>query len=89
MTHTNEGRKGQLTMDVQTTIRNVLVSTGRIGPKDRIEIIGKSGDPASNYARIEVHVFHGRRKIPYVYWNICVDMARELVLWDTSTFIYL
>lgn len=76
-------------MDVQTAIRNALVSTGRIGPKDRIEIIGKSGAPASNYARIEIHAFHGRRKMPYVYWNICVDMARELVHWDSSTFVYL
>lgn len=76
-------------MDVQIAIRNALVSTGRIGPKDRIEIIGKSGDPASNYVRIEIHAFHGRRKMPYVYWNICVDMARELVHWDTSTFVYL
>lgn len=76
-------------MDIQTAIRNALVNTGRISTKDRCEIIGKSGEPASNYIRIEVHVFHGRRKNPYVYWNICVDMARELIYWGTSTFVYL
>lgn len=76
-------------MDIKTAINNVLVSTGRISVKDRIEIIGKSGDPASNYVRVEIHAFHGRKKKPYVYWNICVDMARELVRFDNSTFIYL
>lgn len=76
-------------MDIQTAIRNALVNTGRIGPKDRCEIIGKSGEPESDYIRIAVHVFHGRRKNPYVYWNICVDMARELIYWGTSTFVYL
>lgn len=74
-------------MDIQNTLRNLLISTGRISPKDRIEIIGKNID--GDFARIEIHAFHGRKKDPFVYWNICVDMARELVHWDTSTFYYI
>lgn len=74
-------------MDIKNTLGNLLVSTGRISPKDRIEIIGKtvSGD----YARVEINAFHGRQQRPFVYWNICVDMARELVRWDASTFYYI
>lgn len=74
-------------MDIQNTLRNLLVNTGRISSKDRIEIIGKS--VSGDFARIEIHAFHGRKKHPFVYWNICVDMARELVHWDTSTFYYI
>ena len=76
-------------MNIQTAIRNALVETGRISPRDRIEIISKSGEVASDYVRIEVNVFHGRRKKPFVYWNISVNMARELIYWDASTFVYL
>ena len=75
-------------MDIQEAIRNALVETGRISLKDRIEIIEKSTD-TSDYARIGIVAYHGRKKNPFVYWNICVDIARELIRWDTSTFYYI
>ena len=75
-------------MDIQTSIKNALIDTGRIGPKDRIEIIEKSTN-GNDYVRVGVYAYHGRKKIPFVYWNICVDVARELIYWDTSTFYYL
>ena len=75
-------------MDIQATIKNALISTGRISTKDRIEIVEKSAN-GNNYARVGLYAYHGRKKIPFVYWNICVDVARELIHWDTSTFHYL
>lgn len=75
-------------ISIKTTITKVLVSTGRISPKDRIEIIETSGCE-SDYARIGLYVYRGRRKHPYVYWNICIDMPRGLILWESSTFYYL
>ena len=75
-------------MDIQATIKNALISTGRISTKDRIEIVEKSAN-GNDYARIGLYAYHGRKKIPFVYWNICVDVARELIHWDTSTFHYL
>lgn len=74
-------------MSIQDALRDSLIRTGRISHKDRIEIIGKS--ESGDYARVEINAFHGRQKRPFVYWNICVDMARELVHWDTSTFYYI
>ena len=75
-------------MDMQTEIKNALISTGRISTKDRIEIVEKSAN-GNDYARVGLYAYHGRKKTPFVYWNICVDVARELIHWDTSTFYYL
>lgn len=75
-------------MDIQTALKNALIGTGRISPKDRIEIIEKSANQ-SDYVRVGLYAYHGRKKLPFVYWNICVDVARELIHWDTSTFHYL
>ena len=75
-------------MDIHTAIKNALIGTGRIGSKDRIEIIEKSVN-GNDYVRVGIYAYHGRKKIPFVYWNICVDVARELIHWDTSTFYYL
>lgn len=75
-------------MDIQTALQRALIDTGRISPKDRIEIIEKSCN-SGDYVRVGLNAYHGRKKQPFVYWNICVDMARELIHWDTSTFYYL
>ena len=75
-------------MDIQTAIKNALIGTGRISSKDRIEIIEKNVN-GNDYVRVGIYAYHGRKKIPFVYWNICVDVARELIHWDTSTFYYL
>ena len=75
-------------MDINAALQNARVGTGRISPKDRIEIIEKCDD-GGDYVRVGLCAFHGRQRKPFVYWNICVDMARELVHWDTSTFYYL
>ena len=75
-------------MDIQAEIKNALISTGRISTKDRIEIVEKSAN-GNDYVRVGLYAYHGRKKTPFAYWNICVDVARELIHWDTSTFYYL
>lgn len=74
-------------MDIKEAIQNAMISTGRLSPQDRMEIdeITQEGD----YARVSLLAYHGRQKKPFIYWNICVDMARELIHWDTSTFYHL
>lgn len=76
-------------MNIKTVLQNALISTGRIGSKDRIEIIEKCSD--GDYVRVGLYAFHGRKQKPFVYWNICVcvNTAQELIHWDTSTFYYL
>lgn len=78
----------KIAMSIHEAIRNVMVSTGRLSPKDRMEIHHIEAG-ASDIARVEVYAYHGRRKKPFVYWNLCVDRVRELVYWDHSTFYYI
>lgn len=46
-------------MEIMKAIRNAMIKTGRISPRDRIEIIEKSVD-VSNYARVGIYAYHGR-----------------------------
>jgi len=80
--------KEDQTMDIQTALKNLLIGTGRISPNDRVEIIEKSVT-TSDWARIGLHVYRRRNKKPFVYWNICVNLPRETVHWDLSTFYYI
>ena len=75
-------------MEITAAVRNALISTGRISPKDRVEMLEKSVG-TGDYIRIGLVAYHGRKKKPFVYRNICVDVARELIHWDTSTFYYI
>ena len=75
-------------MDIQTEIKNALISTGRISANDRIEIVEKIAN-GNDYARVGLYAYHGRKKTPFVYWNLCVDVARKIIHWDTSTFYHL
>jgi len=71
-------------MMLQEALTNALVSTGRMSPKDWIEIVSKSVT-GSDYARVELYLYSGRKKNPWAYWNICIDLPRALVLWEHST----
>lgn len=75
-------------MSIHEAIENVMKQTGRLSPKDRVEIYHVEAG-ASDIARVEVYAYHGRWKTPFVYWNLCVNRARELVYWDHSTFYYI
>ena len=76
------------TLDEHTIALNALIGTGRISTKDRIEIVEKSAN-GNDYARVGLYAYHGRKKTPFVYWNLCVDVARKIIHWDTSTFYHL
>ena len=49
-------------MDIKTALQTALISTGRIAPKDRIEIIEKCSDE-SDYVRVGLYAFHGRKQM--------------------------
>lgn len=75
-------------MEIRTAIENALRETGRLPKNGRAEIQGIVSN-SSDYVRVEVLTYRGRSKKPVAYWNICVDMARELIRWDTTTSYYL
>ena len=73
---------------IKDAIENAMRETGRLPKNGRIEIQNVTTN-SSDYARVEVLSYKGRCKKPMMYWNICIDMARELIRWDTTTFYYL
>lgn len=75
-------------MKIQDAIENALRETGRLPKNGRAEIQAITAQ-SSDYARVEVLTYRGRSKKPVMYWNICVDVARELIRWDTTTFNYM
>lgn len=74
---------------LRDAILNCMIETGRLSPGDKIEIIEINGENGSDYRRVSVLATHIRCKKPFIYWNICIDIARNLIHWDTSTFYYL
>ena len=71
---------------LKEALERAMRGTGRMGRRHRLEIITISGDKGSDYIRVECHLYVGRAKEPFMYWNLCVDMARSLVYWEHSTF---
>lgn len=72
-------------VDIKMLIFHAMVDTGRLDKADRIEIedVVYSDDHA--YARVGILAYRGRKKTPLMYWNVCVDTAREEICWDTTT----
>lgn len=70
-------------VDIKMLIFQAMVDTGRLDKTNRIEIedVVYSGD----FARVGILAYRGRRKNPFVYWNVCVDTIREEICWETTT----
>ena len=67
-------------------IKAAMVDTGRAGEKWRVEVIGcdKVGKN-SDYMRVYVKVYKPCSRKPDVLWDICVNIAKNLIYWDYST----
>lgn len=66
-----------------------LIETSRLPAGSSIDIISIEGEPYSDYRRIELLATKKRCRKPFMSWNICIDVARNLIHWDTTTFYYL
>ncbi len=67
-------------------IKAAMVDTGRAGEKWRVEVTGceRVGNN-SDYVRVYVNAYKPRSRKPDVAWDICVNIAKELIYWDYST----
>ena len=74
---------------LRTNLQNLMIETGRIPVGSTIAIESISGDTGSDYRRVEVLATKKRCHKAFMYWNICINIARNQVCWDTSTFYYL
>ena len=74
---------------LRSKLQELLIKTGRLPEGSTITIESVSGDAFSDYRRVEVNATKKRCRKPYMYWNICINIARDQVIWDSSTFYYL
>ena len=74
---------------LKQALLNSLIETGRLPAGANIGIQSITGENGSDYRRIELVTTRKRCKKPFMYWNICIDIARNLIRWDTTTFYYL
>jgi len=68
-------------------IKAAMVETGRAGEKWRVEVIGcdKVGKN-SDYVRVYVNLYKPRSRKPDITWNLCINIVKNLIYWNHSTF---
>lgn len=66
-----------------------LIETGHAPAGSKIDIVSIEGEAYSDYRRVEVTITKKRCSKPFVCWNLCVDIVRQRIHWDTSTFYYM
>lgn len=68
-------------------IKAAMIDTGRAADKWRVEVTGcdRTGSN-SDYVRAYVSVYKPRSRKPDVLWDICIDIVRELIYWEHSTY---
>ena len=68
-------------------IKAAMVETGRAAEDWRVKVrgcdrVGKNSD----YVRVYTEVYKPRSRKPDIVWDICVNIAKNLIYWDHSTF---
>lgn len=71
---------------LKNAIQARMVETGRLPEGGKIKITAITGENGSDYRRVEILAYRKRCRKPFMAWNICVDIARDLIRWDTTTF---
>ncbi len=76
-------------MNTVEAIKRIMCETGRIGYGWRIELIGTEPIRRGDYVFVDVDVYKPRSRKPDFEWHIFIDVIRELIHWDRSTFVNL
>ena len=73
-------------MILRDAIQKSMIESGRLSAGEKIEIISIEGESSSDYRRVELLAYKKRCRKPFMCWNICLDIARNIIHWDTTTF---
>jgi hypothetical protein len=71
---------------LKDAIQARMVETGRLPEGGKIEITAITEENWSDYRRVEVLAYRKRCRKPFMAWNLCIDIAKDLIHWDTTTF---
>lgn len=69
-------------------IKAAMIDTGKAAEKWRVQVTGCERVGNSDCIRVYVNVYKPHSRKPDVLWDVCVDIVRELIFWEHSTFEY-
>ena len=77
-----------MTTRLEDGIKAAMIDTGRAAENWRVRVTGwdKVGHN-SDYVRVYVSAYKPRSRKPDVLWDICVNIAKNLIYWEHSTFV--
>ena len=81
--------KGERTMKnrLEEGIKAAMIDTGRAAENWRVKVTGcEQANRNSDYVRVYAEVYKPRSRKPDIVWDICVNIAKNLIYWDHSTF---
>ena len=71
-------------------IKAAMVDTGRAAETWRIKVTGYDRvGKHSDHVRVYVNLYKPRSRKPDVVWDLCINIAKELIYWDHSSFVNL
>ena len=71
-------------------IKAAMVDTGQAAENWRIKVTGcdRVGNN-SDYVRVHVSLYKLRSRKPDILWDLCVNIVKNLIYWNHSTFVNL
>jgi hypothetical protein len=68
-------------------IKAAMIDTGRAAENWRVKVTGcGQANRNSDYVRVYTEVYKPRSRKPDIIWDICVNIAKNLIYWEHSTF---
>lgn len=82
---TKKGKEREMKLEKQ--LKDAMIEYGAITEKYRIKIISiEHENKNSDYANVIVEVYKPRSRKPDIMWNLFINMVREILYWDKSSF---
>lgn len=75
--------------ELMENIKRCMIEHGNITDKYRINLVEITGNKNSDYRQVIVEVIKPKCHKPFMVWNFSIDIVKELLFWETSTFYYL
>lgn len=74
---------------LETAIFNVFTERGITSSNWRIKVTNKEIIGQSDFAKVKVEVYEPRKRKPCMFWDLYINIVKEQIHWDKSTFNYL
>ena len=74
---------------LENGIKEALVEYGAMNDNWRMKITDKEIIAYSDWAKVEIEIYKPRCRKPCIIWTLAINMVKELVDFERSTFVRL